>query len=107
MVKMWEQHILSPSLCRKKTAGQLKRPSVRARQRLDALIFTVAKRGPVAGVPALAEAAVAGSIQGLACGERVTGIANVREPAWIHQTGEPCCGDTRKQPLFVIPLMLA
>lgn len=105
MVKMWEQHILLS--VQKNTAGRLKRPSVTARQRLDVLIFTVAKRGAVAGVPALAEAAVVGSIQALACGERVTGIANVREPAWIHQTGEPCCGDTRKQPLFVIPLMLA
>lgn len=62
-----------------------------------ALIFTVAKRGAVAGVAALAEAGVSGSIQGLACGELVAGIANVRECAWIHETGEPCCGDTQRQ----------
>lgn len=65
--------------------------------RFVALIFTVAKRGAVAGVAAPAEAGVFGSILGLACGELVAGIANVRECARIHETGEPCCGDTQRQ----------
>lgn len=62
-----------------------------------ALIVTLAKGGAVAGVAALAEAGVFGSIQGRACGELVTGIADVRERAWIHETGEPCCGDTQRR----------
>lgn len=61
------------------------------------LIFTVAKRGAVAGVAALAEAGGFGSIQGLACGELVAGTADVREGARLHETGEPCCGDTQRQ----------
>lgn len=65
-----------------------------------ASIFTVAKGGAVAGVAALAEAGDFGSIQGLACGELVTGIADVRERAWIHETGEPCWG-THKDKAFV------
>lgn len=94
---MCEQHIFS--VCAVNNSSPAKTAWPKSRYdlcgQICVLIFTVAKCGAIAGVSALAEARVFGTIQGLACGELVTGIANVRESAWIHQTGEPCCRDTK------------
>lgn len=79
-------------------------------------IFTIAKRRPVSSISVVAEAGVVWSVQGLACCELVTRITNVREAAWVYQTGEPCCvyrhksvkvyHESKGSNHFVMPLLL-
>ncbi len=59
-------------------------------------VFTIAKRHPVSSISMVAEAGIIWSIQALACCKLVTRITNVREAAWIHHAGEPCCEDSVK-----------
>lgn len=63
-------------------------------------VLTVAKLCSISSISTVAEAGVVWSVQGLACCKSVTRITNVREAAWVHQTGEPCC-DTRHKSVEV------
>lgn len=60
-------------------------------------IFTIAKRCSIAGISLVTEAGLFWSINGLACRKFVTTTTNVREAAWVHQTGEPCCTNANKK----------